>query len=295
MTIGVVFTILLVGVLILIMLGLGMSLTPADFKRIAEKPRAVTLGLLGQLILMPAIALLLAMNLNLSSEIAIGMLIVSICPGGPTSNAFSHVAGGDTALSVTLTALSSSITPFTIPIFLNFVLWMFLKETGEVISFPIARAFVQIVIVTIIPITLGMFIRARWPAFCRDTEKPIRKMAIIFLVIIVGMLVYRDRYMFLENMSQGGVMVFLYGASAIILATFLATIGKLNNKQRLTIGIEVGIQNCLFAILIASSPAMLNNEHYAIFPAMYGTFMYITIVAYIWGFKRLFRIEESLI
>ena len=287
MEIGTTFTIALIGILIFIMLGLGMSLRLTDFKRIFAEPKASFIGSFSQIILMPFVALILVKILPLSPEVAIGMLIISVCPGGPTSNVFTHIAQGDTPLSITLTAISSAITPFTIPLFLNFVLWMFAQEQGEITTFPIVSSFVQMLLTTIIPITTGMLIHFRWPQFCKNMEKTIRQIATFLLAFVVGLLVFRERDIFLQNMTESGAMVFIYGFICITLATFLSMIWRLKPKQQLTIGIEVGLQNSFFAILIASAPSMLNNTNYAIYPAMYGTFMYLMIVAYIWGFKKL--------
>jgi BASS family bile acid:Na+ symporter len=182
---------------------------------------------------------------------------------------FTHVAKGDTPLSITLTAISSSITPFTIPLFLNFVLWLFVPEEGKIASFPILSSFVQMIFTTIIPIFLGMLFHIKWPHFCKNMEKPIRQIATFLLAFVVGMLVFRERYIFLKNMGEAGAMVFVYGFICITIATLLGMLWRLQPKQQLTIGIEVGIQNSFFAILIVSVPSMLNNTDYAVYPAMY--------------------------
>lgn len=288
MEIGITFTIALVGILLFIVLGLGISLKLTDFKRIFEQTKLTILGSFSQIIFMSFVALILVNVLPLSPEVAIGMLIVSVYLGGPTSNVFSHIPKCDTALSIILTAISFFITPFTIFISLNLFLWIFVQEKNEMTSFPVLSSFVQILATTIIPISTGMLMHIRWPHFCKNLEKPIRQMASLLLAFVVGMLVFRERYIFLKNMEEAGAMVFVYGFICITAATLLAMLWRLQPKQQLTIGIEVGIQNYFFAILIAILPSMLNNTDYALYPARYGILMYLMILFYIWKFKRLY-------
>ena len=154
-------TIVLMMSLIIIMLGMGLSLVVADFKRIFIYPKAILVGLVNQLIILPLIGFAIVMAFPIAPEIAIGIMILAACPGGPTSNLLAHLAKGDTALSVTLTALSSFITILTIPFIVNFALIRILDE-GQVIQLDVLKTIAQIFIIIIIPVAVGMIIR-RYP------------------------------------------------------------------------------------------------------------------------------------
>ncbi|HCK14889.1 TPA: bile acid:sodium symporter, partial [Candidatus Poribacteria bacterium] len=158
--------------LAVIMLGMGLSLTTDDFKRVMIYPKAAVLGMLNQLILLPIVAFVYAKIFPLSPELAVGLMILAICPGGVTSNLISHISKGDTALSITLTAISGVITVITIPFILSFSLEHFMAE-GEKISLPIGRTILQIFVITIIPILMGMSIRFLAESFADKMGKPV--------------------------------------------------------------------------------------------------------------------------
>ena len=157
--------------LAIIMLGMGLSLVADDFKRIFLQPKAIIIGLVNQLILLPIIAFILVLLIPLQPEIAVGVMILAACPGGPTSNLISHLAKADTALSVTLTAFSSFITILTIPFIINFSLEQFLNESN-MIQLNILDTFQKILIIIIIPVTIGMIIRKHKESFALKMEKP---------------------------------------------------------------------------------------------------------------------------
>ena len=150
--------------LAVIMLGMGLSLTTDDFRRVVIYPKATVLGMLNQLVLLPIVAFVYAKIFPLSPELAVGLMILAICPGGVTSNLISHVSKGDTALSITLTAISGVITVVTIPFILNFSLEHFMAE-GERISLPIGKTIIQIFVITVIPVLMGMLTRSLAESF----------------------------------------------------------------------------------------------------------------------------------
>ena len=156
---------LILGIsLIIIMLGMGLSLTLTDFKRVVLFPKAIFIGLVNQLILLPIIGLTIAVVFKLPAEIAVGIMILAACPGGPTSNLISHLSKADLALSVTLTALSSLITIITIPFLVNFAMSHFLLKE-QLIELNVLETIIQICIIVIVPIVIGMLLRHYKPAF----------------------------------------------------------------------------------------------------------------------------------
>ena len=180
----------------IIMLGMGLSLVPADFKRVVKYPKAATLGLFNQIVLLPIVgfALLLLMPMR-TPELAVGIMILAASPGGPTSNLISHISKGDTALSITLTAISSIIVVITIPIIVNFSMKFFL-QAGDYVPLPIFDTIVKVLIITIIPVTIGMLIRSKTPQFAAKMDRPVKIMSGVLLIVIILATVLNDR----ENM-----------------------------------------------------------------------------------------------
>jgi BASS family bile acid:Na+ symporter len=182
-------TIVLAVGLIVIMLGMGLSLVKDDFKRVLVYPKAMIIGLTNQLIILPLIGFAVCILFSLPPEIAIGIMILAASPGGPTSNLIAHLAKGDLALSVSLTAISSFVTIISIPFIVNFALIYFLAE-GQVIQLDIVKSIVQIFAIIVIPIFIGMIIRRYKEDFAKKMAKPVRTASgILLAVIIVGIVV----------------------------------------------------------------------------------------------------------
>jgi len=273
-------TIILAASLIIIMLGMGLSLTLTDFKRVLLYPRAIFIGLFNQLILLPIIGFGIASVFNLPPEIAVGIMILAACPGGPTSNLISHLAKADLALSVTLTALSSLITILTIPFIVTFALAHFMQE-GQQIALNIPATILQICVIVVIPIVIGMLIRHYSPRFAARMGKPVRiASGLVLLIIIVG-LVFKEKENFISYFKQAGLAAFLLNALTMIIGFYSARLLKIGKAQATAISIESGIQNGTLAISIAI--VLLNNTAFAIAPAVYSLLMFFTggLVIYI--------------
>ena len=175
--------------LAIIMLGMGMTLVLADFTRIIKFPKAILIGLTNQLLFLPIIGLSLAIIFNLSPIMAVGLLILATCPGGPTSNLITQICKGNIALSVTLTAIASIISILTIPFILSYALAFFGTSTDVTIKLPILDTILQIMVITVIPISIGMLIRKLKPNFAKRMEKPMRiASTIIFILVFVAVL-----------------------------------------------------------------------------------------------------------
>ena len=170
--------------LFLIMMGLGLTLSIDDILRVIIMPKAVLIGLTGQLILLPAVAFLLAYSLNTAPVIAIGLVLLSACPGGITSNAYVFASRGDIALSVTLTTIASLFTVFTMPL----IVWMGLTvfaDSTDIVDVPVSGMMRSLAQLTILPIIIGMVIRKFKPAFAVKMVEPVRKMAIAILIMVI--------------------------------------------------------------------------------------------------------------
>ena len=273
-------TIILAISLIIIMFGMGLSLLKDDFIRILQNPTAVIIGLLSQIILLPIIAYVLISLLGADTDIAIGIMILAACPGGPTSNLITHLAKGDTGLSVSLTAANSLITIFTIPFVVDFALTHFL-DASEMIQIDKLKTIIQIFVIVIIPVSIGMALKASKPTFADKMSRPVKiASAVVLFLVIIG-LILKKKENLIPYLKQAGLIALALNLATMLIGFVAAKLAKLNLAQSITISIESGIQNGTMAIAIASG--ILMNENYAIAPAVYSLIMFFSggiIIAY---------------
>lgn len=276
-------TIILGASLFIIMLGMGLSLVKEDFTRILKNPKAIMVGLLNQIILLPIIAFALTGIFPINPEIAIGVMILAACPGGPTSNLIAHLAKGDTALSVSLTAISSILTIVTIPFIVNLALVEFLNS-GEIVQLPIGKTIGQIFAIVIIPVSIGMFIKAKQNAFAEKMEKPVRTASAVVLGLVIVGIILKEKANVIPYFEQAGIITLVLNVATMLTGFQTAKMFKLDKKQAISISIESGIQNGTMAIMIAT--VLLGNTAYAIAPAIYSLIMFFTGgVVIAWGIR----------
>jgi bile acid:Na+ symporter, BASS family len=280
-------TVFLPVALILIMFGMGMSLTVGDFKRVVLSPKAKLLGLGCQLLVLPVLAFGRAVLFRLPGELAVGLMLLAACPGGPTSNIISHLSRGDTALSVTLTAVSSFITVFTIPLVVGFAMAYFMAGEAA-ISLPFGKTLVQLVVVTILPISLGMWVHAARPSFSRSMGRPVNVISILFLGLIIVAAVIREKDLGAQFAAAGPAAIAL-NVCGMALGFAAAALFRLATAQRIAISIEVGIQNGTLALAIALG--LLDSSRIAIPAVVYSLFMFVTGAVMILRFGRRARVE----
>ena len=268
---------LLPTLLFLIMFGMGMTLTVEDFKRITKSPSEVLIGLTSQIIVLPIIAFLISILLGLSPTQSVGLILLACCPGGATSNLFSHLAKADTALSITLTAFSSIITVFTVPFIINASLFFFF-ETGSEFSLPVLRTIVNIFKLTALPTVLGMFLKNKFPEFCKRSEPVIKWFSIIFIIIALAAMLklVSEKEPILVALKAVGFAVILLNIISMISGYQFGRMFKMDEKRKITIGIETGIQNGVLGITIATAPNLLDNALFAIPSGVYGLVMCIS-------------------
>ena len=265
---------LLPTLLFLIMFGMGMTLTVEDFKRITKSPSEVLIGLTSQIIVLPIIAFLISISLGLNPTQSVGLILLACCPGGATSNLFSHLAKADTALSITLTAFSSIITVFTVPFIINASLFFFF-ETGSEFSLPVLRTIVNIFKLTALPTVLGMFLKNKFPEFCKRSEPVIKWFSIIFIIIALAAMLklVSEKEPILVALKAVGFAVILLNIISMISGYQFGRMFKMDEKRKITIGIETGIQNGVLGITIATAPNLLDNALFAIPSGVYGLVM----------------------
>jgi len=260
-------TIFLAGALFVIMIGMGLSLTLADFKRVFSMPRAVFLGFLNQIILLPLIGLGLCKAFGVEAAIAIGVMILAACPGGATSNLVTHLAKGDVALSVTLTAINSLITIITIPLIVSFAIFSFLGENTSVEA-PILKMISSLVVIILIPLSIGMIIQAKNSSLAKRLDKPVRiASGVLIAIVIIGLLI-KEREHIIPYFQQALLITLALNVITMLIGYVTAKVGKLNFKQAITICIESGNQNGTLAIAIAS--VTIGRPDFAIAAAVYS-------------------------
>ncbi len=255
------------------MLGMGLSLVPEDFQRVGKYPKAVAIGLISQLVLLPLIGLAIAKIVPMQPAIATGLMILALCPGGVSSNLVTFLAKGDVALSVTLTALSSLITIFTIPVFANLASQHFFGQSAAV-ELPIGTTILQIFVITFLPIAIGMSIRQFAPNLSAKLEKVTSVSAAVLLAVIILLLIVKEWSRLPNFIVQVGVGVLLLNVLSMAAGFYLSKFFKLNPKQQICISIEVGLQNGTLAIGITAG--LLNNPDMAVPAAIYSLLMYVT-------------------
>jgi len=255
-----------------IMLGMGLSLTVKDFKNIFIYPKAMILGLTNQLILLPVFGYALIQLFGLTGALAVGVMILAACPGGATSNLISHLSKGDTALSISLTAVSSLITILSIPIIVNFAISHFGGEGS--ITLPVMETIIQIAGVTIVPVSIGMFLNKKFPKLSQKADKPVRIASAVFFALILFAAILKERENLIAFFILSGPIALMLNLLTLTVGFFLARVFLLSKKQSITIAIESGIQNGTLGIMIAAT--LLKNSEMTIPVAIYSLIMFMT-------------------
>ena len=270
--------------LAVIMFGMGLSLRFDDFKRILVYPKAVSLGLFNQLVLLPLVAFAIANLLQLSPELAVGLMILAACPGGATSNLITHLAKGDSALSITLTAFSSLITVVTIPFIVNFSIGYFIPG-GEEQKLEILGTVIAVLAITIIPVVIGMTVLKKAPNLAQKWDQPFRKFSTVFFVIIVVAAFVKEKDNLVQFFIDAGPASLVLNLATLGLGYGLAKLAGLNFRQSLTIAVESGIQNGTLGITIAAT--LIVNSVMTIPSAIYSLIMFGTAALIIfWGNRK---------
>lgn len=271
-------------ILTLLMFDLGLSLRFEDFGKVFQKPWPILVALFGQLILLPLIALGLAWAFHLTPVFFIGLILIACCPGGSSSNVFSKLAGGDVALSVILTALSSIITLFTIPIIMSRATQIIGESVG--ITLPVGNLIKQNLLLMLLPVLLGIVMHYLWPKAASGTDKVLSKLAFPLLMVLITVFYVQHHETILRNIGQLGICVTALILVAISCSSLLSRLVRNDSTQRRTVVIEVGMQNAAQAIAIASSPFIFNDETMAIPAILYSLMMNVVLLIYVFIIRR---------
>lgn len=271
-------------ILTLLMFELGLNLKLEDFKLFKERPKPVLAGLLGQIIVLPALAWLIGWALHLDPIFLIGFVLIACCPGGSSSNVFSMLARGDVALSVSLTACSSIITLFTVPLIME---WVTASAGSHInVHLPVGKLFMQNIVLMFLPILVGIAVRKRWQTAAHKIHKVLSKVAFPALIFLATVFFIQNREAIIESFAQLGLSITVLILLAMGSGVLLSWLMHLSVKERRTIVIEIGMQNAAQAIAIASSPLVFNNDTIAIPAIIYALMMNIILITYVAVVKK---------
>ncbi|PHS42205.1 MAG: bile acid:sodium symporter [Sulfurovum sp.] len=280
---GILITVILPVAVFIIMFGLGLSLRIADFTYVLKEPKAIFVGISAQIIALPLIAFFISIIFQLPPELAMGLMIISFVPGGSTSNMFTNLAKGDVALSISLTAIASLVTPFTVPLFSLWTMRYFLGTEG-VVEIPLLKTIIQLFIIMILPVITGIFILSKWQKTADKLEPLIRLFSVVFLFLIAVAIIVKNKVEMIGFFMQTGVAVLTLNILVLGLGYWLAKFFQLSQKQAISIGYEVGIQNGALALIIAGT--IIGNSTMMIPAVTYSLLMFISGFAFYWILKK---------
>lgn len=266
--------------IILIMTGVGLSLTPADFTRVLKQPKAFFVGITCQMLILPLIAIAVIELTGLTGELAIGLFILSLCPGGATSNLYSYLAKADVGLSVSLTAVIGFITPFTIPVL---ALWAinFYGSKGDQFDLPIITTWIKLMIVTVIPVLVGMAVRGKWVDMAKRSERFVSIFSMAVLAFVIASICVNLGEKLIDFALAAGPAAIILNLTTMALGYFAGKLLLHKENQSRAITIEVGMQNGTLALLITSG--ILESSSMSIAPSIYSLFMFVSASLFTYG------------
>ena len=257
--------------LAVVMASLGLSLTLDDFRRIVRFPKGVSIGIVNLLAISPLLAFAVAEVYSLAPELAEGLVLLGASPGGTTANMLTHLARGDTALSVTMTALSSIAAVITVPLFLELAIEHFGAvgfDGDPSMGGIVARVF----LITTVPLALGMYLRSRWPQRAQELEGRARRVALIVFVLVVIGAVVSEWDTLSGSFTEVALAALTLNVVAMTISFTIAKLSRLDDRQATAIAMELGIHNSTLTIAVATSV----DTSLAIPAAVYSAFMFLT-------------------
>jgi predicted Na+-dependent transporter len=270
----------------IIMLGLGLSLTLADFARVLKQPKAVIIALLCQLIVLPAICFGLVLAFQLPPILAVGMMMLAASPGGTTANLYSHLFRGDIALNISLTAVNSVIAVITLPVITNFAIAYF-EPFDDRLGLQWAKA-LEVFAIVLLPVALGMIVRRFWPRFAAGMDKPVRIASVVILIVVIAGAVASNWTLLVANFTQLALITVLFCLISLAIGFLVPRMLRVGKRQAIATSFEIGIHNATLAIVIAQS--VLGSVELSLPAAVYGVLMFF--IAFGFGFLIRDRTDE---
>lgn len=270
------------GVLATIMFGIGLSINLADLKQIYHSPKAFFYGLFAQMVLLPAIAFLIMYFTDLPPAIKVGFIILAACPGGTTSGFINVLFRGNVALSVTLTTINSLLTLLTIPLVVDIALTIYIGRHSQ-FELPFVESFLQIFFVTLLPATVGIFVRLKWNNLADKIQKPVRTAMIILFAGVYSIITFAD-----ESKGGSGIQIaealkifpyaLLLNIAGFAAGFLMGLFGRTGVRSGFTIGIEVALQNTTLALLVGGT--LIHNNDMVKPALVYAMFSFWTALLF---------------
>lgn len=265
----------------IIMLGLGLSLTPRDFTRVAKHPKAVFIALACQLVLLPGICFGLVLAFNLPPVLAVGMMMLAASPGGSTANLYSHLFRGDVALNISLTALNSVIAVVTLPLITNLAIAYFMPG-DTTLGLQLSKT-VEVFVIVLGPVVIGMLVRKWKPSFADGMDKPVRIASVVLLIIVIAGAIVSNLEILLENLGQLALITVLFCLISLAVGFFVPRLFRVDRRQAIASSFEIGIHNATLAIVIAQT--VLGSLELSLPAAVYGVLMFFVALAFGFGLR----------
>jgi BASS family bile acid:Na+ symporter len=279
------------SVLALITFSLGLTLTRHDFSTILMNPRAMAVGLFSQIVLLPLVAVFILGYCDFDPVYKLGFFIIAICPGGVSSNLVSFMMHGNVALSISMTVVNSILALFTIPLLANLGLNYYLSTSGESITLPFWDTFFAIFLVTVLPAIIGVFLRAVYKEAAKKMQPVLRYLLPLLLFLIFAIKIFADKESGGTKLSSEEFAMMLPAGillnfGSMLLGYLMGTAMLIRFRNRITIIIEVGLQNTAMALLVAG--VLLDNSEMEKPALVYATFSFFSTFILTWCFKYLY-------
>jgi BASS family bile acid:Na+ symporter len=261
-----------------IMFVLGLGLTVADFSRVFRQPRAIAAGLLSQMFVLPLIGFVVARMFGLTAEMAVGLMLLAACPGGASAGLITKLAQGETALSISLTAITSVLVVLSVPLIVDFALWHF-TGVGVAVSLPVLDVVRGVFVITTVPVALGMLLRHRRPAFTARIEPMAGRLATGLFVAIVVATFVSQRQSLIDHFASTGPAALVLCILTMASGFGIGALARVDRRGRIAIAVESGLQNAALAIFIAVS--VLKIPAMAVPGVIYALLMNVCALAFI--------------
>lgn len=254
----------------LIMIGMGMTLLPKDFREVIIAPRATFFGLFAQLLMMPVVAFILGYVLSLSPALAVGLVVIAACPGGTISNLFVYLGRGDVALSITLTVLASLIAIVTLPLVVGYALEYY-ADASQVVELPMQKTVVALMAIVLLPVTIGMTIKRYANTFAMRMEKLVSVFGLLVLLGVIMAILMQLGERVLELLWKGGLAAALLNIIGLAVGLFGSKVIGLSRAQSFSVAVELGVKNGTLGLLVTLT--LLNSSEMSVPVAVYGVMM----------------------
>ena len=269
--------------LAIIMFGLGLGLTAGDFKRVLKKPRDFFIGFLCQVILLPIIAFILIMIITLPPEIALGLMVISAAPGGVTSNVLTKFAGGDVALSVSLTAIVSLLCIITVPLIIfSSAKFIGIEITKEISILSIS---LKMFFVVTVPVLFGMIVRSLMTDFIVARTLIIQRLSVILFLIVFLSIWIEEWDKIVSFIARAGLIAFILNMTMIFLGYYIAKFLASGVPQRKCISLECGLQNGTLAVFVATQ--LFEDIVFMVPTAAYALIMFVTSIIFVLKVRKI--------